>query len=616
MATRRAAFLASCALASVVAGTPAEAAPAGLKALSPGQLVVHEQTIPVRIALVGFGDEITDEQILRSLPASSTPVVRYPKVYGLEGRDLGLRYRFQYSVDRKGPAFTARFFTSLKSLGAPGPVAPLQEEYNAQVRNVLDVTGPVLYIDAPLAERWLAQNDPRVGPERGYTIYFINWFGRPDFQFHVFTKTDEPDPDTRHNFGRRGSRTMVSWGGTSSRSWFYDFSAGPELWAGSFDVDDEDLDGDGKPDYRIPPVWEYGSGAYRAATDLGDDMGRLARFVAINLLFATSPLYDPLVSAPEPRGRKVAHVAMLEDEAGSSGLDWFQRAFALNVWRAFQPYYTWTVGLSDTSPIDGGARQALDIFSGRSDAQDCWTVFGTPGAQLSCYFDANFASYVPAYDDRDAVGGIFSFNTAADLGGLLGFADDNWINGLPTHEFLFGSADLRDLGYGFTSNIVHEFGHHIGMSHPHDGYDSELGRDYDASGETYYAWLGDESDTVMHYLSVSNGFGRHNQDNMYRWETAGYLNWANALAGDIPGDAGSRPALEAADRQAGMAKAAFARWDYLSAARSARAAYVTLKDEAERLGMTSPSLAESMRQAALGMGPRKDGCRPRYPQQE
>ena len=49
----------------------------------------------------------------------------------------------------------------------------------------------------------------------------------------------------------------------------------------------------------------------------------------------------------------------------------------------------------------------------------------------------------------------------------------------------------------------------------------------------------------MHYIAVSNGFGRHNQDNMYRWETAGYLNWANALAGDIlrrvPEAAGSRP---------------------------------------------------------------------------
>jgi hypothetical protein len=617
MITPRSLALASCALMTALAAGAAQAAPVW-RGLVPGEMVVHEQTVPVRIALIGFGDEVTDEQILALLPPSSRPAVRYPRFYGLEGRDLGLQHNFQYSIDRKAPAFAKRFFTYLRNIGTPGPMTLYQEEYNAQVGNVLDVTGPVLFIDAPMTERWLAQNDLRVGPERGYTIYFINWFGRPDFQFHVYTKTDEPDPDTRHNFGRRGSRAMVSWGGSSSRSWFYDFSAGPEAWAGNFDVDNADLDGDGLADYRIPPFWEYAPGAYRDPGELGADMGRLTRFVAINLLFTTSPLYDPLVSAPEPRGRKVAHVAMLEDEGDESGLDWFHRTFALNAWRAFQPYYTWKVGLTDTSPIDAGAKQALEIFAGNDDTEDCWTEYGTPGAQLFCYFDTNFGSYVPPYTARDSVGGIFSFNTSTDLGGLLGFADDNWINGLPTHEFIFGNADLRSFGYGFTSTIVHEFGHHIGMSHPHDGYDSALEADYGGFGDMYYTWLGDESDTVMHYISVSNGFGRHNQDNMYRWETAGYLNWSNALAGDIlasPEGANSLPTVQSADRQAKLAKTAFERWDYLAAARNARMAYVTLKDEAERIGMTSPTLAASMRQAALGIGPRKDVCRPRHPQE-
>ena len=40
--------------------------------------------------------------------------------------------------------------------------------------------------------------------------------------------------------------------------WFHDISAGPEMWAGSWNVDDADLDGDDEPDYRIPPIWEYG----------------------------------------------------------------------------------------------------------------------------------------------------------------------------------------------------------------------------------------------------------------------------------------------------------------------------------------------------------------------
>jgi hypothetical protein len=285
------------------------------------------------------------------------------------------------------------------------------------------------------------------------------------------------------------------------------------------------------------------------------------------------------------------------------------------------------VGVSGTSPIDAGAKLALDIFVGNSTADECWNDFGAGGfgdtyAQLFCYFSANYETYIPPYPARDALGAVFSYSTTAEaMGaelGLLGFADDNWVNGLPTHEFIFGSSAYREVGFGFTSTIVHEFGHHIGMSHPHDGYDSEFGFDYAPEGPLYFAWLGDESDTVMHYIALSNGFGRHNQDNMHRWETAGYLNWANALAGDIlaaPGAEGSLPAVHMADEQARMARTAFGRWQYLDAARQARLAFETLKREADRAGIASPMLAESLRLAALGIGPRKDGCRPRYPKE-
>ena len=54
------------------------------------------------------------------------------------------------------------------------------------------------------------------------------------------------------------------------------------------------------------------------------------------------------------------------------------------------------------------------------------------------------------------------------------------------------------------------------MSHPHDGFDPETGVDFDAVNEFFFAWAGDGSETVMHYLTLSNQFGEHNRDNMYR----------------------------------------------------------------------------------------------------
>ena len=68
-----------------------------------------------------------------------------------------------------------------------------------------------------------------INPDKSYTIYYINWYDRPDFQFHVYTKTDSPDPDTGYNFGLlRQTRKMVAWGGSHGRTWFYDLSAGPD----------------------------------------------------------------------------------------------------------------------------------------------------------------------------------------------------------------------------------------------------------------------------------------------------------------------------------------------------------------------------------------------------
>jgi hypothetical protein len=169
------------------------------------------------------------------------------------------------------------------------------------------------------------------------------------------------------------------------------------------------------------------------------------------------------------------------------------------------------------------------------------------------------------------------------------------------------------LGYGFTGTIIHEVGHHLGMSHPHDGYDPETGVDFGAEGEFFFAWAGDESETVMHYLTLSNQFGEHNRDNMYRWEAAGYLNLANALAGDIlesPNAASVWLKLVASDALAAIAKSKLQRWDLLDAVESARASYLTLVSAADDIGVSSARLSAA-RQPLPPSQIRKYVCRPR-----
>ena len=396
-------------------------------------------------------------------------------------------------------AFAARLFAYLRSIGTSGPITPFQEAYNEQGNGVpgarrplVEVTGQVLSIDAAKAEKWLVDHDPDAA-DRGYTLYFINWYGRPDFQFHVYTKTDEPDPDTGYNFGvKRATRKMVSWGGTHSRNWFYDFSAGPESWGGSFDVDAADLDGDGSADYRIPPIWEYDAAAIPCAR-APEPRPRPARALRRHRppLHAFTPLRSPgqRARARGPQGRP-------RRDAGERARG--QRARLVPAARSRSgsgaPCSPTTPGRSASrirTPIDRGARQALAIFAATPTPRTAGAGSATPFAQLFCYFDANLRRYVPKYGPRDYVGEIFAYSTTADsLGsmfGLLGFADDNWVDGTPTYEFVFGSSAYRELGIRADARpSIHEFGHHIGMSHPHDGYDSESGADYDAAGEIVF----------------------------------------------------------------------------------------------------------------------------------
>jgi hypothetical protein len=400
------------------------------------------------------------------------------------------------------------------------------------------------------------------------------------------------DPDTGYNFGSvRDSRAMIAWGGTSGRSWFYDLSAGPEAWTDNWDVDDADLDGNGEVDYRMPPIWEYARGGNRARSALPSDLGKIIRYVALNLLFTSSPLYDPLNVAPDPGGDMRVRTTMFEDDPGSSGLDWIQPQSSVSEWRQLQPYLRWRADLRDIDPIDRGSKRTLNIFAELDTSNGCWTQFGTPFAQPFCYFDARRNRYLPP-SGNDYVEGVYAFNTTdAALGvevGLLGFADDNWVDGTQSYVFEFDTPEDRELGFGFTTTTTHEVGHHLGLSHPHDGYDPATGVDYDAVDAFHYAWSGDESDTIMQYLAVSNGFGVFDKDNMSRYQFAGYLNLANALLGELDThrlNPWQRQQLERADDLAREAQDEFRSWDYLGAAGHARQAWSLVSIVSDREGV-------------------------------
>ena len=278
--------------------------------------------------------------------------------------------------------------------------------------------------------------------------------------------------------------------------------------------------------------------------------------------------------------------------------------------------------VGDHDPIEDDAQQAFQIWAGLSSNTGCWDTdmfFHSTFAELFCFFDTNRDDYILHYRPRNYVGGIFAFNTTAaklnDQFGLLGYADDNWVDGTQSYVFAFDAPEYRTIGYGFTTTVIHEFGHHIGMSHPHDGYDSELGIDF--GSDKGFLWSGDESHTIMSYIDLAAGFGRFDRDNMHRWETAGYLNWANAVLGDIVASHKSHKVsdlLERADDKAARAIHEFKQWDYLESATEAREAYELVATAARKLAISTPTLNAALRRLPNAAAV-KEGCRMRFLEQ-
>ena len=299
------------ALAAGVAPASGAAAKGSYRHLDPGGPARFREKVPVNLVFVGYErDQVRKQRFLAGLPSRYQPVNRNRLIYGVTER-LGISYSYDYDVTYASSGYERRFFSTLSRLAEPAPLTELQQAYNDQQNNVLEVTDNH-HIDAPTVERWLADHPPAGVDTRQNTIFFVNWYGRPDFKFHVYTKTDEPDPDTGFNFGvETQSRKLIAWGGTTPddeenglgrlrRVWFYDLSAGPESWTDNWNVDDADLDGDDVPDYRMPPIWEYTQGGFRAPSALSGDLGKVARYVGINLLFTSSPSYPPVADPARP----------------------------------------------------------------------------------------------------------------------------------------------------------------------------------------------------------------------------------------------------------------------------------------------------------------------------
>ena len=593
MRFKRRAVLVATAVSCVLAIVPGTAQ--AYSELNPGGTPKFGERVPVNVVFVGYDQDDAPWAAVRSqLASSGSPIVRSRAMYGITER-LGLDYSYDYRPHYTSRAWEDGFFSHLASLAVRKPLTEFQVAYNEQASNVLDVTQNSS-IDPAKVEKRLIDAAPAGVDTRVPTIFFINWHGRRDFRFHVYAKTGEPDPDTGYDFGPLSDdRKIVAWGGTTPddeetglggrgvhRVWFYDLSAGPEAWAGNYDVDNPDLDGDDVADYRIPVAWEYGS--YRPRSALPRDLGKVVRYVGLDLLFASSPLYPPYFTADRVPGRVDLDVNTVE---GWSGVNASERYIKRGLFRQelaeLPAGYTLASDDQDL-PFAGDFRRCyVDWLT----VEPCFRRHAdySPEANLFLAAALNTSRFLDREPDYEA--GLINYAVGDPRSTPASSATrttTGW-TGRQSGVFSFVGPGIVESGYGLTTTMIHEYGHHSSMSHPHDGYDSEANVDYEPTGDFFFAWLGDESNSIMSYIDVNWDFSQFDRDNSARHHAAGYALIANRIAADILRDRRRDRAardLEAADRELVAAQSAQRGRDYGGMLAHAAAAYRHVRAGANR----------------------------------
>jgi hypothetical protein len=511
--------------------------PPRLTAINAGNPTLRVTPIQVNIVTIGYPrGSIDTNRLVSMLPVDGEPYLREPAFRGY-GYAVGDEYQYQYQVRSAGRVLEDAFFNHLAHAGTVGAPDYYQSAYNAEVHNSLDVGPKVRFIDAQDTERWLEHNaeDALDINPHDYTVFLIDWYSRKDFQFHVYTNPSNPDPDTGTDARLTLSQPHVrAWGGTSGPTWFLDLSAGPVYTDGSFNVDTADLNGTGTTDLRLPPIWDYGHTGYRAFDDLTGDLAKTIRYAAIDDMFTSSPLFDPLATQPLPGTGKQVALDVFEGDPNTNGVALVHPNLVLAQLRRLQPYAPITMSVRDL-PLTGGALTAYGIGSLASVTPDCWNSFADPFSEFFCYFIGNYPSYFPTATANvviPEVGFTVADNPTQRLG-FVGNTDDNYATGTPSLIEMFDDAPLRAANdaYAYTLLATHETGHFLGLSHPHDGQDPAQLIDFGPDGDYFVAWAGDESDSVMSYLPGNLSFDVFDIENLARSTYAREATSADYYAG-------------------------------------------------------------------------------------
>ena len=319
----------------------------------------------------------------------------------------------------------------------------------------------------------------------------------------------------------------------------------------------------------------------------------MARYAAINLMFTSSPIYPPDLT-PELLP-SVVNLDLNTYEAweGVDASALYQKpSYLRHELGELFPDFPLTSDTQDLK-LRGKAKQCYLAWLADEPCYDDRPQYPA-FANLFLFHALNIEDFIDQSLRRSGKSRVyeapaFNYATSDELASpFLGYADDNYVDGTQSFIHNWVSPDVVEAGYGLTTTQIHEYGHHFGMSHPHDGFDWESGVDYEPTGPLFFAWATDEHNSIMSYIDLNWDFSQFDRDNAARFQAAGFIANANVIAGEIlasrkAGRAGSF--LAAADAAVGRAERAMAAHDYDRTWFAARAAYELVLQGADRAGV-------------------------------
>ena len=607
------------------AGAAPRPRPPALEHLAPGERAIVEQDLPVTIVFVGLEDgdgpmEVDGDGLVDAQPRHITPIDRFSQFARDEVPDaLGLEYDVDVTAVFADEAFEDAFFGYLSTSGF-GPLPPTfyQSIATAHPDSAVDITENWV-LDATAVENWLLEN---AGPMLGVdterpTVFLVNWYGRPDFRFHTYAYFSfQPEiglfPPARHHL------QMTAWGGGApdhrppatsrlGRVWFYDLSAGPEWNTVNFILDAADLNADGVADERIPPIWEYGTSHwFRPFDDLTGDLAGVVRFVAIDALFAASPIYPPALSPPLLDDVLELDINVFLDDPQRDPFDMLLPHEVRRRLAGLDPSRGFTTDV-EVRPVTPGLSRVIDCdrSSGTLDPSSCYPGMtgGDPTSDIAIWLEHHRLELldqvrgevpVAVLDVSDERESSYSGMTIASSWGIQRWAT------------VWTTPALRSTGlYSPTATTTHEVGHYLGLAHPHDVHDSELGVDLNPffGGPAFFLFLGDETASTMSYLHNATDFSQFDRDNLARYLVAVRLHAANAILGDVyasPRAWLASAELGQADAKAGDALDLVRSWDLLDASRAAAEAHALVLAAAAKAGVAVEPWAPAGDEAGVG----------------